>query len=166
MARSGSPGERFSHEIDERTSLLAASSNQYGQVTIDDIPTEDEEEIDPNEFDLMLSKSQSIASGLGIEVESQETSMLRGPRKWGALHSGSRRSSVVRRRSLASIRTEEDIEEGEVESEENGSSKSPFLAGVGVTRFWLIFGGVLANYFVACFDSTVSALSVVPEQAD
>jgi hypothetical protein len=53
---------------------------------------------------------------------------------------------------------QQDIEEEDSEPDA-GSSKSPFL-GVGVIRFWLIFGGILANYFVAFFDSTVSTGSL------
>ncbi|KAI9683615.1 MAG: hypothetical protein M1829_004919 [Trizodia sp. TS-e1964] len=36
---------------------------------------------------------------------------------------------------------------------------SQFLTGVSKRTFWLIFGGVLLTYFVACFDSTLMASS-------
>ncbi|KAF2143790.1 uncharacterized protein K452DRAFT_285828 [Aplosporella prunicola CBS 121167] len=45
------------------------------------------------------------------------------------------------------------------EEEEDTRSKSPYLNGVSVTRFWLIYGGVLLQYFVASFDSTIMASS-------
>ncbi|KAK0664808.1 Multidrug resistance protein fnx1 [Lasiodiplodia hormozganensis] len=45
------------------------------------------------------------------------------------------------------------------EDESNRSNDSPYLGGVSVTKFWLIFGGVLLQYFVACFDSTLMASS-------
>ncbi|OMP86339.1 Vacuolar basic amino acid transporter 2 [Diplodia seriata] len=66
------------------------------------------------------------------------------------------------------------------EDEGNRDKHSPYLAGVSVTKFWLIFGGVLLQYFVsrcttysipsddgrlrkkhqvACFDSTLMASS-------
>jgi len=161
MAGSGSPRNGISPTVvNERTSLLAANST-YGHGTTEEAVSDDEAtDIDPNEFDILLSRSESISTGLGIEVESQETSMLRGPRKYSNIKSGSRRSSKIRRRSSAGEH-QDDIEEGDVESDEEGNSKSPFLAGVGVARFWLIFGGILACYFVACFDSTVrSAFSL------
>lgn len=56
--------------------------------------------------------------------------------------------------------SQSDIEEGGSESDDEGELKSPFLGGVGVVRFWLIFAGVLANYFVGCFDSTVSVITM------
>lgn len=143
--------------IDERTSLLAANDNHdHGTVEAED----DETDIDSNEFDLMLSRSESIITGLGFEPGSQETAMLRGPRRFGTAKGSSRRSSRVRRRSFASTAASEQaaIEEVDDEPSEENDSKSPFI-GVSVARFWLIFGGVLANYFVACFDSTVMASS-------
>lgn len=36
------------------------------------------------------------------------------------------------------------------EDESNRSNDSPYLGGVSVTKFWLIFGGVLLQYFVSC----------------
>ncbi|KIM94697.1 hypothetical protein OIDMADRAFT_45633 [Oidiodendron maius Zn] len=45
------------------------------------------------------------------------------------------------------------------EAIDEGLSKSPYLGGVCVARFWLIFGGVLFNFFVACFDSTIMVSS-------
>jgi MFS family permease len=41
------------------------------------------------------------------------------------------------------------------EDEDPPKSKSPYLAGVSVPRFWLIFSTVLLAYFVACFDGTI-----------
>ncbi|KAF2083701.1 MFS general substrate transporter [Saccharata proteae CBS 121410] len=43
--------------------------------------------------------------------------------------------------------------------DENDKIESPYLGGVSKTKFWLIFGGVLLQYFVACFDSTLMASS-------
>ncbi|KAH7043223.1 major facilitator superfamily domain-containing protein [Macrophomina phaseolina] len=51
------------------------------------------------------------------------------------------------------------LSEPEPETEDCKRSDSPFLGGVSVTRFWLIFGGILLQYFVACFDSTLMASS-------
>ena len=36
-------------------------------------------------------------------------------------------------------------------------SKSPYLGGVSVRRFWLIYAGVLANSFMSLFDATLMA---------
>lgn len=146
--------------IDERTSLLAVSDNHANGTIEGDVVEDDETDIDPNDFDIMLSKSESITTGLGFEPGSQETAMLRGPRRYSTVKGGSRRSSRVRRRSFASTTSEHAaIEEGDGESsDEESEPKSPFM-GVSVARFWLIFGGIMANYFVACFDSTIMASS-------
>lgn len=39
------------------------------------------------------------------------------------------------------------------------STKNPYLGGVTVTRFWLLFSQVMINYFVASFDGTIMASS-------
>jgi len=39
------------------------------------------------------------------------------------------------------------------------SPKGPYLGGVSVSRFWLIFSGILATNFIACFDGTIMASS-------
>jgi hypothetical protein len=151
----------YGSPIDEQTSLLAARDNRANGTIEGDVVEDDEIDIDSNDFDIMLSKSESITTGIGFEPGSQETAMLRGPRRYSTVKGGSRRPSRVRRRSFASTVSSEQaaIEEGDNESsEEDSESKSPFM-GVSVARFWLIFGGILANYFVACFDSTIMASS-------
>jgi MFS family permease len=89
--------------------------------------------------------------------------MLRGPRKYGTLKSQYRSSSRAssRRKSFASTvgSFREGIAEGEETEEDKSLPKSPFLAGVSVTRFWLIFSGILVSYFVACFDGTIMVSS-------
>lgn len=42
-----------------------------------------------------------------------------------------------------------------VGDEEDLQSRSPFLGGVSRGQFWLIFGGMLIMYFIACFDGTI-----------
>jgi len=144
----------------ERTSLLGAQTSNGSSETDTALGDDEGSDIDPNEFDLLLSRSESITTGLGIEVESQETAMLRGPRKYTHVNGGSRRSSRVRRESHAStIGSQLPIEDRGTGQNEELLSKSPFLGGVGVTRFWLIFGGILANYFIACIDSTIMVSS-------
>ncbi|TVY34972.1 putative transporter [Lachnellula subtilissima] len=163
-AKSGS-GSHNGQDANERTTLLSATpdGSSHGRFSREDtlIDEDTDEDIEANEFDNLLSRSESITTGLGIEPESQATAMLRGPRRYGALKSKHRTSSHAssRRKSFTSTNSsilEEVIDEGE---EDKSGSKSLFLAGVSVTRFWLIFGGVLVSYFVACFDSTIMVSS-------
>jgi hypothetical protein len=155
--------------VDEHSSLLlpaSGSAYHHGTLSPEEALINEDlegEEIDPNEFDILLSRSESIATGLGIEVESQETAMLRGPRRYSVVRSGSRRPSHAsdRRKSWASTigSNRGVIDEGEEETDVETKPKSPFLSGVSVGRFWLIFGGILTVYFVACFDSTIMVSS-------
>ncbi|KAH7411107.1 major facilitator superfamily transporter [Cadophora sp. MPI-SDFR-AT-0126] len=169
MAGHGESSTSQQNGFDERTSLLAGADvrdSNHGTISSDETLRDNdpyEEDIDPNEFDNLLSRSQSITSGLGIEPESQETAMLRGPRRYSTVRRGSRAPSHVstlrRKQSHASslASAHEAIREAE-ESEDEGP-KSPFLAGVSVSTFWLIFGGILTAQFVACFDSTIMVSS-------
>lgn len=157
MARSKSPHDEEAGNSNERTSLLAASDS-LDNGTVESAVIDDEMNIDPNEFDILLSKSESISGGIGIEPESQETAMLRGSRKYSTVKPNSRRSSRARQRSFVSTASDQEaISEGSEEEDED-DSKSPFM-GVSVARFWLVFGGVLANNFVACFDGTIMVSS-------
>ncbi|KAL3427263.1 hypothetical protein PVAG01_00772 [Phlyctema vagabunda] len=149
----------------EHTSLLRAVQDgpfNHSPATPDEALEDDEldTDIDPNTFDLMLSKSNSITGSMGIEADVQETAMLRGPRTYGATVRSRRSShaSTVRKRSFSIPRSEADIPESD-EGEEEFIKKSPFLGGVSVGTFWLIFGNILACYFVACFDSTIMVSS-------
>jgi hypothetical protein len=149
--------------VDERTSLLSRVHNtaqNHGTLSHDETAVEDDssEEIDANEFDNLLARSESITTGLGIEVESQETPMLRGPRKYSTIRSGSQARSH-RRKSFAS--TVGSVQEGS-EGDDVGNeykTKSPYLSGVSVARFWVIFAGLQIALFVACFDSTIMVSS-------
>ena len=146
--------------VDERTALLTATNDRDNGTIEADVVEDDETDIDPNEFDLMLSKSESITTGLGFEPASQENAMLRGPRRLSMAKGGSRRSSRVRRRSFASSGGSEEgnQEWGNGNAEEGSETKSPFI-GVSVARFWLIYGGIMANFLVSSFDSTIMASS-------
>ena len=150
---------RDSPEMNERTSLLGASNGNlnHGTISPDEEENEYGTEIDPNEFDVLLSRSESYTTGLGIEPESQENSMLRGPRRYSAVKVGRKLSiaSLRRRTSRSTIGSDHSV----IEEDDEGSLKTPFLAGVSVGRFWLIFSGILACYFVACFDSTIMVSS-------
>ncbi|ESZ93968.1 hypothetical protein SBOR_5671 [Sclerotinia borealis F-4128] len=145
----------------ENTPLLFPAGNDTP--TIEE-PLEDDDgdstgtDADPNEFDLMLSRTTSFTA-IGIETNLQESSMLRSSRIHHPTKRGSRNSSRVstRRKSISgSIRSiRETIEDDDIDEE----SKSPFLGGVGVKRFWLIFGGVLLTYTLSSFDSTIMVSS-------
>ncbi|EMR83610.1 putative major facilitator superfamily transporter protein [Botrytis cinerea BcDW1] len=148
------------HTATENTPLLFPSRNDtpaIEEVLVDNDGDSTGTDVDPNEFDLMLSRTTSFTA-IGIETNAQESSMLRSSR----IHHhhtkrGSRNSSRVstRRKSISgSIRSiRETIEDDDEEP------KSPFLGGVGVKRFWLIFGGVLLTYTLSSFDSTIMVSS-------
>lgn len=143
--------------MSERTALLSpahGSLSNHGTLSSNEIVVEDNlsgDEISENDFDVLLARSESISTGLGIEVASQETAMLRGPRRYSSIRSGSQ----TRRKSFAS--TVRSIEE--IDDIDECKPKSPYLAGVSVGRFWLIFAALMTALFVACFDSTIMVSS-------
>ncbi|CZT45364.1 related to multidrug resistance protein fnx1 [Rhynchosporium secalis] len=168
----GESSKNHQYEVNEHTLLLPGNDqriSKHGTISSNDTLTDEDTdggEIDPNEFDNLLSRSQSITSGLGIEPESQQKAMLRGPRRYSSVITGSQApgysGTLRRKRSQASVigSTHSTIQETiESESDENSEPKSPFLAGVSVSTFWLIFGGILSAQFVACFDSTIMVSS-------
>lgn len=210
MASNGAPGARAGPSSEDDQPAERAGSPPA-------IPGEDSStsgsgsEIDPNDFDVMLSRSAAYSAAPVMEPESIETAMLRGPRRWSvassAARSGSgsrRRSSLVRRHRQASVSSSAIAEDdgvepapartaspahrrrGRVGSHSSGDAEAaeqlpdedtpllrkissarsgpeepatPFLNGVSPARFWLIFGEILATYFIACFDSTIMASS-------
>lgn len=148
-----------SHTATENTPLLFPPRNDtpaIEEVLVDNDGDSTGTDVDPNEFDLMLSRTTSFTA-IGIETNPQESSMFRSSRIHHHTKRGSRNSSRVstRRKSISgSIRSiRETIEDDDEES------KSPFLGGVGVKRFWLIFGGVLLTYTLSSFDSTIMVSS-------
>ncbi|QSZ28758.1 hypothetical protein DSL72_003263 [Monilinia vaccinii-corymbosi] len=148
------------HNATENTPLLFPPRNHVppalGEASIDDDGDSTGTDVDANEFDLMLSRTTSFTA-IGIETNAQESSMLRSSRIHHPARRGSRNSSCVstgRKSFSASTRSiQESIEDDDTES------KSPFLNGVGVKRFWLIFSGVLLTYTLASFDSTIMVSS-------
>ncbi|KAF7910550.1 hypothetical protein BELL_0078g00150 [Botrytis elliptica] len=156
--RAGGPNPS-SHTATENTPLLFPPRNDtpaIEEVLVDNDGDSTGTDVDPNEFDLMLSRTTSFTA-IGIETNPQESSMLRSSRIHHHAKRGSRNSSRVstRRKSISgSIRSiRETIEDDDEEP------KSPFLGGVGVKRFWLIFGGVLLTYTLSSFDSTIMVSS-------
>ncbi|TVY52835.1 hypothetical protein LCER1_G005107 [Lachnellula cervina] len=131
----GGSGSHHGRVTNERTALLPANleGSSHGRFSREDtlIDEDTDEDIEANEFDNLLSRSESITTGLGIEPESQATAMLRGPRRYGAGKSKHRTTSHAssQRKSFTSTNSsipEEVIEEGE---EDKSASESPFLAG-------------------------------------
>ncbi|KAL2168223.1 hypothetical protein VTG60DRAFT_282 [Thermothelomyces hinnuleus] len=136
-------------------------------------------DIDPNQLDMMLSRSVQSAAPL-LEPESFQHSMLRNTRARSRSRSRSRgaTASPCRGRRQPSTNgtafaTCKPPGSGAAPDEEtpllqntttaafDGTAKSdnPYLGGVSVTRFWLLFLQINASYFIACFDSTIMASS-------
>ncbi|KAK3390314.1 major facilitator superfamily transporter [Podospora didyma] len=130
--------------------------------------------MDPNVFDLMLSRSLQ-SGGPSLEAESVEYSMLRNTH---IHHDSCGRSQHSRRRpSVATVDGAGDSLPHENtpllestssssssatyshETDPKSTSTSPYLGGVSPARFWIIFMGIMSTYFVACFDSTIMASS-------
>ncbi|KAK5657735.1 hypothetical protein OQA88_2808 [Cercophora sp. LCS_1] len=143
------------------------------------------EEIDPNEFDLMVSRSFQ-SPGPMLEPESFEHSMLRNTRRRSRNRSSngrqrSRGESALRHSSLKAdlMEAADNKQQGVIDEEtpllpspssESSSSPAdddaaqkdddnPYLGGVTVTRFWMLFTGIMMTYFISCFDSTIMASS-------
>ena len=140
---------RESVEVNERTSLIGPTVGSINGTSTPSYETEDDgygRDIDPDEFDIILSRSESYSTGLGIEPESLENSMLRGPRRYSSVRSGRKPSfaSLQRRASRSSIGTDQSPIE-EIDEDLEAESTSPFLAGVSVGRFWLIFTGLCSR---------------------
>ena len=135
---------RDSPEVNERTSLLGANADLDNGTIIPDEVEDDVygKDIDPNDFDLILSRSESYTTGLGIEPESQESAMLRGPRRYSTVNVGRKPSfsSLRRRISRSTIGSDQSPIE-EIDEDGGNEFQSPFLAGVSTGRFWLIFSG-------------------------
>lgn len=143
-----------------------------------DSSTEEGEEMDPNEFDVMVSRSWQASGGM-LEPEVFEHSMLRNTRRRSRTRSTVRRDQTLSpyrgaRRGAASQKTEppEGLPDesspllassaaSTTESDNcpDGGDASPYLGGVSVARFWIIFVGIEVAYFIACFDSTIMASS-------
>ncbi|KAK4099361.1 actin-like ATPase domain-containing protein [Parathielavia hyrcaniae] len=145
-----SPSRRISHDDDGLTTSL-------------------KEDMDPNELNLMLSRSIQSAAPL-LEPEAFEHSMLRNTRVRSRSRSRRRAStaSPYRNRRQSSTPRDEAVPDEETpllptpieEADETANADdNPYLGGVSVTRFWLLFSQIMAGYFIASFDSTIMASS-------
>lgn len=162
-------GKQKRREPSEETPLLKAvtgvpyrtSGSANERLRDNELSTDEEDE--PAYHNELLERTVSGGGvGLGMEPDSVESAMYRSSSR--ARYSGSRRVSTSRSRhpSIASRGTGRDLEgggrisEGDEDEEE---SKSPYNNGMSRRQFWVIFGGVLCNVFVSCFDSTIMASS-------
>lgn len=152
-------GEGSRANASEHTPLLSSHLPHHHGSThttgTEHVPGSD---IDPNDFDIMLSKSGTGFGSMGPEV--QVPPMLQGPRKYSV---GSRRrpstASHATVRSVTSGIVGGDEEAIAEEDDEDSIVDTPYLKGVGPRQFWLIFGTSLAVTGVYCFDSTIMASS-------
>ncbi|KAL1861393.1 hypothetical protein Daus18300_008924 [Diaporthe australafricana] len=151
--------------LDEQTPLIGNATPPYLKPYDDGSTDGDDEDIDPGDFDLLLTRSSSYATGL-LGPEPNETPLLRGDRKYSTSSRAGRPPAFSSRRPSGSSEAIEDEVAAELERAgqlEGGAAaaadKSPFLGGISHGRFWWIFGNVLALHFVSCFDGTIMASS-------
>lgn len=134
------------------------------------------EDMDPNEFDVLVSRSWQASGGM-LEPEVFEHSMLRNTRRRSPTRSTVRRDKTLSPYRGAGRGPSQKTEPPEglpgesspllpsssastTESDNSpDSNASPYLGGVSVARFWIIFIGIEVAYFIACFDSTIMASS-------
>lgn len=134
------------------------------------------EDMDPNEFDVLLSRSWQASGGM-LEPEVFEHSMLRNTRRRSRTRSTVRRDQTLSPYRGAGRGPSQKTEPPEGLPDESSpllpsssasttesdnspdSNASPYLGGVSVARFWIIFIGIEVAYFIACFDSTIMASS-------
>lgn len=134
------------------------------------------EDMDPNEFDVLVSRSWQASGGM-LEPEVFEHSMLRNTRRRSRTRSTVRRDQTLSPYRGAGRGPSQKTEPPEGLPDESSpllpsssasttesdkfpdSNASPYLGGVSVARFWIIFIGIEVAYFIACFDSTIMASS-------
>lgn len=153
--------EHHRREYSEDTPLLRAVTDVpfYHSASSPDATIHDRElaeEDTQSDYEDMLERTISYSSQLGIEAESQQSPMLRSSSR--TRREGSRRAGATtsRRGSEASAR---DAEMGDILEGDEEEPESKYRNGMGPRLFWLIFGGILANTFISCFDSTIMASS-------
>lgn len=164
-AGSGSGPQGNGTTSDERTPLIGANVVEpiYAQrrERQDDEETEPDD-IDPDEFDVLLTQSTSFTGGPLLGPESSETPLLRGDRKYSASrHEHHHGAPVVfsRRQSITSEAVDNDLAD---ELERAGATPAPetrFHGGLSQSHFWIIFGNILALNFISNFDGTLMASS-------
>lgn len=162
------PSNGFYHRrtVSEDTPLLAAVSDvpysHAAKSPNETLPIEDlvQDEIDPNELDLAITRT--ISSEFGMSSESQETALLQGSRKASESKGMGPGLATVRRirsRESRMSGTDETAEALNESEDDEHANISPYLGGISVPRFWMVYGCTLANLFIACFDTTIMASS-------
>lgn len=143
-----------SRVADEHTPLIGNTTSGYPEPYGGSADGDEDDEIDPDDFDLLLTRSSSYAAG-PLGPEANETPLLRGDRKYSSSGRAGHPPHFVssRRPSVTSEALEDEV------AAELGADKAPFLGGISHGRFWWIFGNVLALHFVSCFDGTIMASS-------
>ncbi len=104
-----------------------------------------EENTYDHDSDITITAVDASVDALGTEPAPHIDSIIVGARE---------HNETPNRRQSRSAADNEAItgEEGIAKA-----SKSPYLGGVSVGRFWLIYAGVLANSFMSLFDATLMA---------
>lgn len=143
---------------DEHTPLIGNDTSPYPKHYDGPADGGDDEEIDPDDFDLLLTRSSSYATG-PLGPEATETPLLRGDRKYSSSRAGRPPTIFSSRRTSVASEVLEDEVVAELESAGPGADKTLFLGGVSHARFWWIFGNIQALHFVSCFDGTIMASS-------
>lgn len=161
---SGSGLQGTTAAASERTPLIGANASFYAESREreDDEGTEPDD-IDPDEFDVLLTKATSYTGGPLLGPESSETPLLRGDRKYSVDHPRHGAPVIFSRRpsTAASDAVDDDLA-GELERASGGATPEPrtkFLNGISASHFWLIFGQVLVLNFISNFDGTLMASS-------
>lgn len=139
---------------DERTCLLPVQdpeSRPGVYFTSDDSTfgnTEEESKKFADESQNLLYRTNVIQNGGSIGPESQACAMYPDPQLYGTIRDGPRRPS-----NSSSLKRVETTQNNRL------NSNSPYLAGISVNRFWLIFSVSLISFFIAIFDSTIMVSS-------
>ncbi|KAK7733028.1 hypothetical protein SLS53_008357 [Cytospora paraplurivora] len=145
---------------DERTPLVGSIPSSYtGHERRHD---DGDDEIDPDDFDLMLSRSTSYTAGPFLRPESLENPLLRGERKYSSSKGHHRPVVSSRPASIASSIVSSAVGDDLASELGRAGHEEPevlFLGGISRSRFWLIFSTVLALNFISSFDGTIMASS-------
>lgn len=143
---------------DEQTPLIGNTRSFYSE-PYDESADGEDEDIDPDVFDLLLTRSSSYTTGL-LGPETNETPLLRGDRKYSTNSRIGHATTFSSRRPSVTSEAIEDEVASELDRADHGTDKTTlFLGGISHGRFWWIFGNVLALHFVSCFDGTIMASS-------
>jgi MFS transporter len=147
---SPSPTKNGGPAAGEDTPLLqdAQPSSTYLDIPRRNGPDDAGDEISPNDFDMLLSRSVPSSGGF-LEPEPYENPMLRGPRRY----------SITTRSQLSRSRSRSPSASSPLLDSPPSQPLHPYLNGISVARFWVIFSMILVTFFIACFDGTIMASS-------